>query len=90
MKTLILISSLILSFNIFASEKGKDFNKAMMEDVKEDLLKHDDTYHKYPTRARGPASVNEEDTKGKRLEDQMNQDKKIEKMNFKQIGPNNW
>lgn len=87
MKTLIILSSLLVSLNLFAKDKGNDFNKLMMEDVKEDLIKHEDTYKKSPSR--GPASV-EKVSSGERLEDQMNQDKKIEKMNFRQNQPSRW
>ena len=87
MKTLIIISSILLSFNIFAAEKIGDFNRALMEDVKQDLRNDEDTYK---ARSRGPASVQEEVTTGSRLEDQMNQDKKIEKMNFRQNQPSKW
>lgn len=87
MKTLILISSLFLSFNIFANDKAPDFSRAMIESVQQDLIQHEDAYKKAPTR--GPASV-DETSSTQRLEDQINQDKKIEKMNFRQNQPGRW
>lgn len=81
MKTIILFSLIIIPSLTFAT----DFTKVMLEDVKLDYKKHEDSYQKKTIR--GPASVSNDSN---RLEDQMNQDKKIEKMNFKQIGPSRW
>jgi hypothetical protein len=86
MKTLTLISTFLISLSAFANPKAGDFNRAIMEDVKDDLRQHEDVY-KAPSR--GPASVDEVSER-KRLEDQMKQEKKIEKMNFRQNQPSKW
>jgi hypothetical protein len=38
MKTLTLISTFLISLSAFANPKAGDFNRAIMEDVKDDLL----------------------------------------------------
>lgn len=81
MKTIILFSLIILPSLTFAT----DFTKVILEDLKSDYKKHEDSYQKKSSRA--PASVN---TDSERLQDQINQDKKMEKINFKQIGPSKW
>jgi len=83
MKTLFAILTLSISFSALAT----DFNKVMLEDVRKDVKQNEDSYQK-TSRTRGPASVQESESS--RLEDQMNQEKKMEKMNFRQNLPSKW
>lgn len=87
MKTLFIILSVFFSLSAMAVENGKDFNQAIMKDVQKDAQETESTFQKKGS-FRGPASVDE--TKSQRLQDQMRQDKKIEKMNFRQNQPSKW
>ena len=51
----IILSALLLSSFAWAKEPRKNFNKALMEDVKSDIRKDEDKFRVRPSR--GPASV---------------------------------
>ncbi len=87
MKTLFIILFVSFTLSAMAVENGKDFNQVIMKDVQMDAKETESAFQKRGA-FRGPASVDE--TEGQRLQDQMNQDKKIEKMNFRQNQPSKW
>ena len=84
MKTLIIIS-LIFSAAVMAKTEVKKLNDALMKDVQKDIS--DENNDSLKRVSRGPASAEVEmEPEGKYIEDQ----KKIDKSNFRQIGPNKW
>lgn len=84
MKTIIVLSLVLFSSLAFAKEM-KDFNKVLIHDVQKDLETQNDQRFKAKEARRGPASV-EADSEGSQIEETQ----KVEKSNFRQIGPNKW
>ncbi len=74
----IFISTLALADEI------KDFNKVLLQGVRKDIKNENNDSFKRPA-ARGPASVQEAD-----IEPHIEEDKKIDKMNIKQLGSSKW
>lgn len=84
MKTLIVLSVLVFTSVSLASEM-KDFNKLLIKDVQKDIQNQNDQRFRTKEVTRGPASVGA-DIEGSQIEET----KKVEKSNFRQIGPNKW
>ncbi len=79
-----IIFSLLVSTVSFASEM-QDFNKLLIKDVQKDIDNQNDQRFKTKEVKRGPASVGA-DVEGSQIEETQ----KLEKSNFRQIGPNKW
>ena len=79
-----------IAFIIFFSQLSyatevKDFNRALIEGVKKDIEADNDDAFKKKVPMRGPASVEAAHPSGVPKDE-----KRIEKMNIKQIGPSKW
>lgn len=84
MKTIIALS-LVLFSSLTSAKEMRDFNKILINGVQKDLDTQNDQRFKTKEARRGPASV-EADVEGSQIEETQ----KVEKSNFRQIGPNKW
>ena len=82
MKYAIILIILNFTFSAFAKEV-RDFNKVLIQNVQKDIRNNNDEQFKAKPVSRGPASVEAN-------ENTIQEDKKIDKMNIRQIGPNKW
>lgn len=86
MKIMILFTLLTVTSAWSKNGEVKKFNDALMQKVQQDMNPHnEDQFRVKSVVGRGPASV-ESEPEGKYIQD----DKKIDKMNQRQIGPNKW
>jgi polyhydroxyalkanoate synthesis regulator phasin len=82
----ILLALLSISFMAFAGKTVKDFNKVLIDDVKTNVKKDDESFK--TNQGRSPASIPTA-TETEVMQDQKKSIDKIEK-NVKQLGPKEW
>ena len=76
---------LVLSLSAMAKEV-KDFNRVLIQNVQEDIIKDNIQTFEKSKPGRMPASVVEEGQSEKTIKEEP----KFDKMNNRQIGPNKW
>lgn len=77
---IIIALTLVFSVTVFA-KTPRDFNHAILQDVKTDIEKDEEKFRQKPSR--GPASIQESQPLN------VHEPEKIKK-NIRQIGPNEW
>ncbi len=85
MKLLIIFAFTFLSLLALATDV-KDFNRALLQDVKKEASDTTNEHYRKTAPIRGPASVGGPEKEAIHSAEE----KKIDKMNIKQLGPSKW